>query len=182
MLVLIAMVATQAAGMISNSQSPQVVSVAVQPSPPVIMPPPPIVTTSRNARLPAVPGEIVPVRVRVTAGDRVLLNDVLRLTRYSGASYQESRTEAPHSVCSAPGYYGNGQRSSLNVSLNLQESVERGHAINVRVEWQRPSDSTDPCFGAGSRSISLAQTVALDLGTSQSLRGDGGLVVTVSRP
>ena len=183
MLISLAMIAAQAAGMVSNSRPPEVAVIAVQPSAPNVISTGPIVTTSRIARpMAPLPAEIVPLRVRVTAGDRVLFNDVMRVSRSVGANHNESRSEGGRTICTEPNYYGNSQRYSFTVNLSWQDHMPRGPAVRLDVSWQRPMESSDPCIGDGSRTIGLAQTVPLAQGESYTLRGDGGLVVTVSRP
>lgn len=131
---------------------------------------------------PASPAVVVPLRVRVTAGNRVLLNDVMRVARNSGASYSENRSEAGEVVCMRPGHYGPGERHALSVNLGWREDASVGEAVNVSVNWQRPGAGADPCAGEGSRTIGLSETVPLERGQTRTISGDGGLAVTISRP
>ena len=127
-----------------------------------------------------VPVTAVPVRVRVVAGTRQLFDDTLRVTRNASASYQESRSEAPEAVCSSDRYYSSQERYSLNINLYLRDDNPVGPAINVSVNWQRPSSSV-ACGGDGTRAVQLTQTVPLGAGQSATVQGDAGLTVTISR-
>jgi hypothetical protein len=126
------------------------------------------------------PRVIVPVRLRIMPGNQVLLDDTLRLARGSSASFTQSRTEAPARFCEAEGYYGAGERQSLNVSLYLRGETNADPQVNVSVSWQRPS-GTAACGAGSSRSVSLSESVTLAQGQSATVRGDAGLVVTLSR-
>jgi hypothetical protein len=158
--------AAQASGMIANTNSPPPVIVAVSPPPsvPVMVPP--------NA--------VAAIRVRVAAGTRTLFDDELRVGRGSGASYNENRSEASSIDCSTDRFYGSGDRHSLTVQLNLRDEQQTGPAVNINVTWSRPASAT-VCPSEGSRSVSLAQTIPLGPGQSATVRGDGGLSVTLTR-
>jgi hypothetical protein len=162
-------------------------TVAAQPPPPVVTAPlpPPIVRLASRAQgdiaSPSVlPVTAVPVRVRVVAGNRQLFDDTLRVTRNAGASYQESRSEAPEAVCTGDRYYGSQERYSLNINLNLRDETPIGPAVNISVNWQRPSSGVS-CGGEGTRTVQLTQTVPLATGQSTTVQGDAGLAVTISR-
>jgi hypothetical protein len=176
-LVLAGAVAAPAQPVVLAQSSPSPV-VAVAP------PAPPIVRSSRivsDVRMTDALVPAVPVRVRVTAGGQQLLNDTFRVNRNAGASYQESRSEAPDTVCPNQRYYGSQERYSLNFNLNLRDDMSNGRpGINISVRWQRPS-SLPTCAGEGSREVQLTQTVPLDPGQSVTIQGDAGLEVTVSR-
>ena len=162
-------------GMIAQSPSPPIVAV---PSPPVIVAPPaPAPPIGRSTLMRAAP---VPVRVRVTVGAQVLFSDTLRVGGFSGASYQQSRTEAPETQCPTERYYSPSMRDSLNVNLYQREDTTAGPLLNVSVSWTRPS-RTIGCGGEGTRQVQLNQTVPLAPGQSVTLQGDAGLTVTVSR-
>jgi hypothetical protein len=146
--------------------------VAVEP------PMPPIIRAA--TAMPQQARVVVPVHVRVTAGNQVLFDDTLRVARSIGASFSQSRSEAPETVCPAPRYYGVDNRNSLNVSLYLREDVDGTPGINVSLNWQRPTDMA-LCGADGSRSVSLSQSVPLGPGQSATVRGDAGLAVTLTR-
>ena len=164
----IAAVASAQPLMIAQSSPPPMISVS-----PAVMPP--MVRTSALTHV-----VVVPVRVRVAAGTQVLFNDTLRVSRNAGASYQESRSEAPETVCAGERYYSSSERYSLNLNIYQRDDNTAGPMINVSVSWQRPS-RTVGCAGEGTRQVQLTQTVPLALGQSVTLQGDAGLTVTVSR-
>ena len=142
--------------------------------------PPPILAASRTPVV-VQANDVARIRLRIAAGSQVLFDDELRVGRSSGASYSESRSEAPEINCASDRYYGgSGERDSLNVQLYFREEPQAGSAINVNVTWQRPTGTTT-CPSEGTRSVSLMQTVPLAPGESQTIRGDAGLVVTLSR-
>ena len=167
-------------GMIAQSSSPPPITIVEAPPaplPPIIAVPPPAPPIIRSSAKPAIP---IPVRVRVAAGTQILFSDTMRVSRVSGASYQQSRSEAPEAVCATERYYFSSQRNSLNVNLYLRENSNAGSMLNVSVSWTRPSRGVG-CGGEGSRQVQLTQTVPLAAGQSATLQGDGGLTVTVSR-
>jgi hypothetical protein len=147
----------------------QIVAVA-PPGPPTIV----------RAQAMLGPVVVVPVRVRITGGTQLLLDDTLRIARNASAGFTQSRNEAPERLCTTTRYYGSAERQSLNVQLYLRDSPEEGSAVNVSVSWQRPS-GTASCGPDGSRTVSLSETVPLKEGQSATLQGDAGLTVTLSR-
>ena len=176
----IAAAAGAQSGLIAQSSSPPpitIVEAPPAPMPPIIAVPSPAPPIVRGALKPAIP---TPIRVRVTAGAQLLFSDTLRVSRVSGASYQQTRTEAPETACPTERYFAPSQRNSLNVNLYLREDTTAGSMLNVSVSWQRPSRGVG-CGGEGSRQVQLTQTVPLAAGQSVTLQGDAGLAVTVSR-
>jgi hypothetical protein len=156
-------------GMISNSSPPQVVTV----TPPIISP------RIRDVSPEAIVA--VPIHVRVAAGNQVLFEDTLRAARNSSASFEQSRSEAPAGPCPANRGYGyGGNRESLRVQVYVVDSGPSGPSARVTVNWQRPSD-TAGCNPEGSRTVAISETVPLQPGQTATIRGDGGLVVTLSR-
>lgn len=126
------------------------------------------------------PVPAMPVHVRVTAAGRELLNDTFRVAPSAGATYQESRSEAPEAVCAGERYYSSQERYGLNVNLYVSDNSSPQMRLNLTVSWQRPSKSPG-CDGAGTRQVQLTQTVPLAPGQTVTLEGDAGLVVTLSR-
>lgn len=177
---ILAIAATTAAqsGMIAQTSAPPPITVVpTPPMPPIIAIAPTAPPIGRSPQIvPAIP---IPVRVRVTAGSQVLFNDTLRVSRNSGASYQESRSEAPETVCPTERYYSASQRLSLNLNLYLRDDTIAGWLVNVSVSWSRPARAV--ACGEGTRQVQLTQTVPLAPGQSVTLQGDAGLIVTVSR-
>ena len=172
---IVAATAVAQSAMIAQSASPPpIVAVPSPPAPPVIVPTAPPILRSTLRLAP------VPVRIRVTAGSQVLFSDTLRVAGFSGASYQQSRSEAPETTCTPERYYGASSRQSLNVNLSQREETTSGPLINVSVSWTRPSQTVG-CGGEGTRQVQLTQTVPIKAGQSITLQGDAGLTVTVSR-
>jgi len=155
------------------------IAVAPGPAIPVARAPPPSLAVSAPST-PASPRITVPVRVRVTAGDRQLYQGTLRVARNATANYSENRNEAPQEVCEGNRYSGLSERHSLSVQLTLRDDEQVGQAVHVSVSWKSPSEALT-CGGEGSRSVEMVQTVPLAPGQTATLRGDGGLSVTVSR-
>jgi len=125
------------------------------------------------------PVAIYRVRTRVTSGNRVLFDDVLRVSRNGPANYTVNRHEAALVTCPAPRSTGGQERQSLNIQLYLREEPQIGPLISLNVSWQRPTEGSG-CFGEGTRSVSLVDTVPLQPGKSTTLSGDAGLAVTLS--
>ena len=166
--------------MIATATAPPPVVVTTSPPPIIeVLPPaspPPIV----RASVPLDPPVVVPVRVRVVAGNRLLFEDTLRVARNASANFSQNRSEAPAKLCASDRYgYGSGQRESLSVQLYLTEG-EGLPAVNVTVNWQRPSGTAD-CGPGGSRTVSLSDSVPLKAGQTATLRGDAELIVSLSR-
>lgn len=164
---LVGLVAAQS-GMITNSSSPPPI-IAATPSP---MPP-----TVGNVSAPYV---VVPIHVRIAAGNEILFSDTLRVAQNGGANFDQNRSEAPAGPCPANRSYGYGNRQSLRVQLYYLDAAQNGPSVRVTVNWQRPSSTAD-CSSEGSRTVAVSETVPLQLGQTASIRGDGGLIVTLSR-
>ena len=166
-----------AATAVQASAPPKIVTVTPAP-------PPPIARSDRIANAPVISEPVsvpaVPVRVRVTANGNQLLNDVFRVGRNGGASYQESRAQAPNILCPNQRYYGTQDRYSLNVNLYLRDDNPGGPSVNLTVRWQRPATPLT-CTSDGSREVQLTQSVPLGPGQSVTVQGDAGLAVTLSR-
>jgi hypothetical protein len=139
----------------------------------------PILIGNRRVPQAAVSSEAVPVRIRVSAGGRLLFDDVLRIARNSGASYQEYRNEAAETVCNGERYSNSQDRNTLNINLSLREDRPMSPRVSVSVNWQRPSE--DEICGDGTRTVQLSQTVPLAPGQSATVQGDAGLTVTLTR-
>jgi hypothetical protein len=169
---LLAGLAAAQSGVVTANTVPPPIVVAVEP------PMPPVIRAT--TAMPQQPRVVVPVHVRVAAGNQVLFDDTLRVARSVGASFSQSRSEAPETVCATPYFYGSDNRNSLNVQLYLREDAGGAPAISVNVSWQRPGDSTQ-CGTDGTRSVSMSQSLPLGPGQSATVRGDAGLVVTLSR-
>jgi hypothetical protein len=149
--------------MVTASPPPPMVSTMVSP-PPVVVP-----SMMRNA------GPPVLIDVRVTAGDRTLFADQLRVDSMMGASYSQNRSEAMAHSC--PGdRYDRQLSSSFTLRLNSRSGELGTRLVSVLVNWSRPVDGAD-CASTGSRSVSISQTVTYQPGRPVVLTGDGGLRV-----
>jgi hypothetical protein len=138
----------------------------------------PVLIGTRRIPQVTVRSESVPVRIRVSARGRLLFDDVLRVARNSGASYQQYRNEAAETVC-AERYSNSQDRNTLSINLGIREEPPMGPSVSVSVNWQRPSE--DDICGDGTRTVQLSQTVPLAPGQSATIQGDAGLTVTLSR-
>jgi hypothetical protein len=180
MIILLAAAATvQNAGIATNSRPAEAVVVSLEaPSSNAIDVTPRIVAvpSAGLAVQPAPP--VLPVELRVTAGNRVLFHDTMRVARNNGASYNESRQEASATQCEPSRSYDNGDRQSLNVQLYLQDPQENPR-ISVSVNWQRPVAGGD-CASDGTRSVQVSQSFRLERGRAITIQGDAGLTVTVT--
>ena len=180
MLMLLAALAAQGAGIVSNSKPPQAVVVSLeQPSTIGISASPRIVATAAAAQIDAQPANVaVPIGVRVSVGNRILFSDTLRVAPGSGANYSENRSEAAPTSCPALRPYEAVERSSLSIQLYLRDNPA-GNAVNVSVSWQRPAPGS--CSSDATRSVQLGQTVQLAPGQTATIEGDAGLLVTLTR-
>ena len=137
--------------------------------------------TDRIVAAPAGAGVgVIPVDLRVTAGNRMLFNDTLRVARNSAASFSQSRQEASLSACDTSRGYEASDRQSLNINLYLQENSPGDQRVNISVSWQRPVPGLE-CSTDASRTVQVTQTVRLDRGQSQTIEGDAGLRVVLTR-
>lgn len=148
--------------------------VAVQDSPPPVITPR-IAIPVRAEQQPA-----IPIEVRISAGNRLLYSDTLRVARAAGANYSENRSEASLVVCPDTSSYDRSERSSLNVNLYWQELGNGSPSVNVSVNWLRPESATG-CAPIGTRGVQLSQVVRLAPGESAEIKGDAGLIVRLTR-
>jgi hypothetical protein len=182
MLMLFAAAAVQTAAIATNSRPSETAIVSLEQSASTgIDIAPRIVAVGAAPSLQERPAlQVSPIAVRVTAGNRILFNDTLRVAEGSGASYSENRSEAAAVTCPAPRPYETSDRSSLSVQLYLRDNRTTGEAVNISVNWQRPAPGS-ACGDDGTRSVQLGQTVQLQPGQSATIQGDAGLVVTLTR-
>ena len=169
----------------AQASSPPIIVAASPASPPMVSnvsPAPPIVvTSSRPSSATALPAENpITLELHVTGGGHQLWYGALQVSRSSGASYSESTSEAAEIICPNTPTYGQSERKSLNINIYWQETGYQGPAANVSVNWQRPSPGLD-CTPPGTRSVQISQMVRLVPGQSETIQGDGGLVVKVTR-
>lgn len=154
--------------------------------PPAIIPtpvPPPVIITTvdTSPRRPDPARPPVPLRIEVRAGDEVIWSDTLRVAWVGRSSYSVTRDE-PHTQRCDQGQLYNRARQSLKVSLSLSQWPKQGERLRVNIDWSRPNPEDSCSNNGGSRSVSLEQTVQLPAGATRRIEGDGGLVMTVTRP
>jgi len=123
---------------------------------------------------------VVSVDLHVSTGGRVLFNDTLRVARNSGASFNQNRSEASLTACDMSRGYESADRHSLSINLYLQENTPGDPRVNVSVSWQRPVPGME-CATDATRMVQVTQTVRIDPGVSQTIEGDAGLRVIVTR-
>ena len=143
--------------------------------------PPPMLTSSRIASRPVEQPAVTALHLRVTIAGRTLFDDSLRVGPNSGASFSQTRSEAPVQPCTGLRPYSGSAQNSLNIQLYARDNSNQGPSYSVNVNWQRPAAEPD-CAGDGTRGVQLSQTVPLGPGESVTIRGDAGLTVTLSRP
>lgn len=150
------------------------------PTPPVIIAPPvaPPMPTIRSA--PSKPLPPVQFQVEVMGGNERLWAGALRIANYSTASFNTTITEAPE-TCPADkgnlGFYAPGFTRSVRVSL-ARRGYGKDGAFSVSAQWTRPGA---PCEEGSSLSVSFDRTFSLEPGEKGEFKGDGGLVVRITR-
>ena len=159
------------------------------PPPPVISvnSPPPIVAVPSLPPYPIprlhVPDVPAPrpflVDTTVSAGDRTLFRDVLRVARGYEASYNQSSNQAPMVPCAGSSSYQSSERSSLRIQLsNYSDANDR---LSVSVHWDRPLPPSAVCQPPGLRGVQLTNIIELKAGETVVLEGDAGLRVSLKR-
>jgi hypothetical protein len=118
-------------------------------------------------------------QVEVLGGsERLWLGD-LRLGNYNNASFNSSVNEAPE-ICPADksnlGSYAPNYGRSVRVSLS-----RRGYGVenvfSANASWTRPGVVCEE----GSSTVSFDRSFKLEVGGKTELKGDGGLVVRLTR-
>lgn len=138
------------------------------------------IATSATLSAGAQPGQVIPIEVHVTAGNKQLFSDTLLVGRSAGASYSQSRSEALKTPCPENSAYNQSQQTSLNIQLYWNDLGNAGQATNVSVQWQRPQAAAD-CTSGGTRGVQVSQMVRLSPGESVTIHGDADLTVRVTR-
>lgn len=159
----------------------QVAITLVPPAPPLLRSyaAPPIVAlpTTPSDRTVAL-RERVAVGIVVRAPQGVLWSGNLWVDAMRGASWRQSESEALEPNCALGDQsYGTAQRE---VSVNVRRSPRSGEApdlFSIEARWTRPSEAG--C--GGTSTVELRQSLALAPGATQTLKGDGGLVIELRR-
>lgn len=177
---IIPIVFTLVAATAASAQTRQVqIPMPMPPAPPppvMITPVPPMIRTAAPARVPA-----TVFQVEVLGGaERLWLGD-LRVGGYGTASFNSSVNEAPE-TCPADksnlGSYAPNYGRSVRVSLSRRGYGANENTFTVSANWTRPGAA---CEEAGSSTVSFDRHFKLDVGGKAEFKGDGGLVVRVSR-
>ena len=175
MLSILAAFAAQSAGIITSTNSPPPVIVALEPASQSGIT---IGQPGRPAQLDApMP---YPVDVTITADGRTLYKGTLRLARAYSASYNETTQEAPAEICPGARSFESTQRTNLGIGLNSQ-FLENEERISVNLSWVRPRAVSASCRFSGSRTVQINDTVTLKPGDTVVIKGDASLELTLSR-
>ncbi len=122
--------------------------------------------------------ERIAVGIVVRAPEGVLWSGNLWVDGMRGASWKQTETEALGPECAMVDQpFGAVQRE---ISVTLRRSVRQTDApdmLTVDARWTRPSQTG--C--GGTSTVELRQSLALAPGATQTLRGDGGLIVELRR-
>jgi hypothetical protein len=145
------------------------------PPPPVMIAPPmPVPMVASPARLPA-----TVFQVEVLGGTERLWAGDLRVGSYNNASFSSSVNEAPE-TCSADkanlGSYAPNFSRSVRVSLS-RRGYGAADTFNVNASWTRPGVACEE----GSSTVSFDRSFKLEVGGRTEMKGDGGLVVRLTR-
>ncbi len=165
----------------ANAQQHVSVPPMAPPPPPVMVSPMPVATTLRTTT----PRPAVMIAVEVMGGAERLWAGQLRVAEYNSASFNSSVNEAPETCPadkSAQGRYApnSGRSVQLSISRRNYDRSPSGEDSNFAISagWTRPGVA---CEAGGTSTVSFNRTVALAPGGKAELKGDGGLVVRVSR-
>ncbi|MFM6932512.1 MAG: hypothetical protein ACKOUT_09750 [Novosphingobium sp.] len=150
--------------------------VAPPPPPVMIAPAPPMIRTVQAARMPA-----TVFQVEVLGETERLWSGTLRVGAYNNAAFNSSVNEAPE-TCPADksnlGSYAPNFGRSVRVALSRRGYGADDNTFTVSANWTRPGAA---CEDGGSAAVSFDRPFKLDVGGKAEFKGDGGLVVRVSR-
>jgi len=156
----------------------QVLITQVPPAPRIYGAPPIVSRSDSMADRNAAARERVAVGIVVRAPQGVLWSGTLWVDGVRGASWRQSENEAPEPECALVDQpFGNAQRE---ISVTLRRSVRQTDGpdmLTLDARWTRPSQTG--C--GGTSTVELRQSLALAPGATQTLKGDGGLVVELRR-
>lgn len=182
LLILIAASAAPLAAQNAGKVVPPTIQAVPLPPPVMIAPPPPMAVPMVRS-----PNSFPPTtfQVEVLGGTERLWSGQLRVANYNSASYNSSVNEAPE-TCPADksnlGRYAPNFSRSIRVGLNRRGygygPKEGENSFSISANWTRPGV---PCEEDGSSSVSFDRTFTLEVGGKAEFKGDGGLVVRLSR-
>ncbi len=152
-------------------------AVLAPPAPSIYVPAPIVTRSSASDRMAAM-RESVPLDIVVRVPQGLLWSGRLLVDGGRGASWRQSQSEAVASSCGQIDLPFNASQREASVTLRRStRSDMAADLFSVEARWTRPSDAG--C--GGTSTIELRQTVMLAVGTTQILKGDGGLVVELRR-
>lgn len=174
----------------ASTASAQDKSVPMPPTPPpppirtVPMPPPPVMIAPPNpVPMIAAPSRVPPavLQVELLGGSERLWAGELRVGAYNNASFNSTVNEAPE-TCPADksnlGSYAPNLSRTIRVSVSRRGYDAGNSGFFVSASWTRPGL---PCEEYGSSTVSFDRPVKLEIGSKAEMKGDGGLVVRLTR-
>ncbi len=147
------------------------------PMAPAIVAVPPPYTTPMSAERASMP--VKRVMIRMVLGNQLLWNGPLNI----GGAGGQSRIMLNEPVDNADGCdrpeMGRAYRQ-IELTISTQYRSSTAHEYRLSARYARPSE--DGGCPAGTRTISIEQSFALDPRKGNSFEGDGGLKVQISNP
>jgi hypothetical protein len=124
----------------------------------------------------------ITIDVEVRAAGEALWSGQMRVSGRSGASFSRQQSNAGAAGCEpVEGYYESSARTSLSINMSSTRRSSNTEGIDVRVNWDRPSEA-DSCQGRrGTRSVAIQETVIIKQGDTVTVTGDGGLTIKLHR-
>jgi len=157
--------------LIAQAASPPAVTIQTR----AVAPPPRVVTTPpRTMDDPAI------FDVEVLADGKPLWRGQMRTTTDTSAAFTQTEMNAPPAPC--PGTvnrYQASYRTALKVTLRMIATGDTA-PFNMSVSWERPSAGRD-CANLGTETTSHSENFDLAVGGRETVRGDGGLEVRLTR-
>ena len=144
----------------------------------VAIAPPPVFTASHAYPLstPRAAFRSVTFDVEVRGGGQLLWSGPMRVSTDAGASIDRRQSDAPAERCStAERGYGSSEREALSLFLSMRDAT--AIVVTIRGSWERRIEG-DAC-GGGTRTVSFSDTVPIAPGSVKTIKGDGGLTVTL---
>lgn len=149
----------------------------------VPMPPPPVMVAPAPVPMIAAPSRMLPTvfQVELLGGAERLWSGELRVGGYNSASFNSTVSEAPE-TCPADksdlGNYAPNFSRTIRVSVSRRGYDGGNNGFFVSASWTRPGL---PCEEYGSSTVSFDRPIKLEVGSKAEMKGDGGLVVRLTR-
>lgn len=122
------------------------------------------------------------IGVEIAGGGKTLWQGTLRVSRFHGASFNQTLSQASNTLANrGENHRGGSSRDSLMLNLSGgHRSVEQPNWFSISINWVR-SDTSPSCGSheTPARTVGLTDTASLIPGRPVRLSGDGGLVVTL---